>query len=421
METPPQFYPIRDLMLLPRLNPRSQLCEETIIRYMESFDSLPPVSIQEGTGVLVDGFHRVEAASRLGAEVIPVQMLDIPDEELHLYAGLANCNHGRALSRAERNRFVVRLVEEFGWPADRVARTVGISASSVHLALREHRYNQALSERLGEEVEVINSSHVQALYRVGDEQRTRLLDAIASKIDEEGRPRPLTGGELKSLVDLMENPATPTQELRRLLEDPLARPEAAARRRPAAAAENRAPNAATAAAPAASLTEVEPFGPLDDARTAAPTGDDLRGELLERALAREEPGELPEQAPRERRQTAIGGPRLEPLAAARPWAAWQEEPPAHSASAGLHPPGSRSSAGADPQADRDPIHGAALAPHPTPIPVLENTEERCPAEALREAEGVLCDLCSRVEDAELWEQIRAARDLVREAVALLET
>ena len=100
METPPQLYKIRDLVLLPELNPRVQLCEETIIRYMESFEALPPVSIQEGTGVLVDGFHRVEAATRLGVEAIPVRMLDIPDEELHLYAGLANCNHGRPMSRA---------------------------------------------------------------------------------------------------------------------------------------------------------------------------------------------------------------------------------------------------------------------------------------------------------------------------------
>ena len=46
---------------------------------------------------------------------------------------------------------MVRLVEEFGWPVEKVARTIGVSHSSVSLALREHRYNQALSERLGEE------------------------------------------------------------------------------------------------------------------------------------------------------------------------------------------------------------------------------------------------------------------------------
>ena len=182
METPPQFYNIRDLVLLPELNPRAQLCEETISRYMESFDALPPVSIQEGTGVLVDGFHRVEAATRLGAEAIPVRMLDIPDEELHLYAGLGNCGHGRALNRAERNRFIVRLIEQYHWPGDKVARVIGVSPSSVSLALREHQYNQALTERLGEEVQVINSAHVQALYRVGPEQRAQLLDAVADLV-----------------------------------------------------------------------------------------------------------------------------------------------------------------------------------------------------------------------------------------------
>src|SRR5688500_9738228 len=75
VETPVQYYKIQDLVLLPELNPRAGLCEETIIRYMESFQALPPVNIQEGTGVLVDGFHRVEAARRLGVETIPVRML----------------------------------------------------------------------------------------------------------------------------------------------------------------------------------------------------------------------------------------------------------------------------------------------------------------------------------------------------------
>ena len=278
METPPQFYNIRDLVLLPELNPRTQLCEETISRYMESFDSLPPVSIQEGTGVLVDGFHRVEAATRLGAEAIPVRMLDIPDEELHLYAGLGNCGHGRALNRAERNRFIVRLIEQYQWSGDKVARVIGVSPSSVSLALREHQYNQALTERLGEEVQVINSAHVQALYRVGPEQRAQLLDAVAGKIDDEGRPRPLTGAELKSLVDRMEDPQIPAEELKRLLADPSARPEPSARRPVRSSGQE-----------SLSVPELaERRGPLRDGTGYAPSTDSLRAPLLERALTRNE-------------------------------------------------------------------------------------------------------------------------------------
>src|SRR5262249_49353029 len=68
--------------------------------------------------------------------------------------------------------------------------------------------------------------HVRALYRVGPEQRERLLEAVVTKVDEEGQPYPLTGAELKMLVDRMLDPATPTAELNRLLYDPKARPKA---------------------------------------------------------------------------------------------------------------------------------------------------------------------------------------------------
>jgi ParB-like chromosome segregation protein Spo0J len=403
VETPLQFYQIRDLVLLPEFNPRAQLCEETVSRYMESFDALPPVSIQEGTGVLVDGFHRVEAATRLGAEAVPVRMLDIPDEELYLYAGLANCGHGRALNRAERNRFIVRLVEQYQWPVEKVARIVGVSASSISLALREHQYNQALSERLGEDVQIINSSHVQALYRVGAEQRARLLDAVAGKVDEEGRPRPLTGAELKSLVDRMEDPQTSAAELERLLADPSARPEAASRRSPRTVEETPPPTG--------DLREVERRSPLDDASGAART-DPLRNQILERALSpgHESPRSGGDPPDRDEVRTAWSEDRP-PMAADReishegsnsrpPWAA---EPPAP---LGLDRP---EGLGASPALDDRP----ALA-------LLERTDDgRSPAVALREAERLLCDLCARVEDAELWDQLRSARDLVREAAALV--
>jgi ParB-like chromosome segregation protein Spo0J len=397
METPPQFYRIRDLVLLPELNPREQLCEETISRYMESFDALPPVSIQEGTGVLVDGFHRVEAAARLGAEAIPVRMLDIPDEELHLYAGLANCGHGRALSRPERNRFIVRLVEQYEWPADKVARSLGVSPSSVSLALREHRYNQVLSERLGEAVQVINSAHVQALYRVGAEQRAQLLDAVAGKTDEEGRPRPLTGAELKTLVDRLEDPQTSADELHRLLSDPLARPEPPLRR-PGRSNEKHADMR---------LQEVERRGPLSGAAAADP----LRAELLERALSpKDEIG--PASSLRLERdemdaaweataRTGASHPEISPEEGEIEWA-WKE-------TSGPAPLG----------LDRIKPHAAGAIVERAAAATLDRCEDEPGlTDLLREAERLLCDLCARMEDAELWDELRSVRDLVREAAAI---
>src|SRR6478752_1535026 len=106
--------PLQDLVLIPELSPRAKMCEETVIRYMESFTSLPPVRVQRGTNVVVDGYHRVEAAIRLGLEEIPAREDPIPDEELKLAAGVANVAHGQPLTRAERNALAVALVSTYG-------------------------------------------------------------------------------------------------------------------------------------------------------------------------------------------------------------------------------------------------------------------------------------------------------------------
>src|SRR5205823_4080738 len=129
------------------------------------------------------------------------------------------------LTRSERNRLAVALVRQYGKLREEAAGLIGVSPAAVTLALREHQFNEQLSEKLGSPVQVINSAHVRALYRVGPEQRERLLEAVVTKVDDSGDPYPLTGAELKLLVDRMLDPATPTAELNRLLSDPRARPK----------------------------------------------------------------------------------------------------------------------------------------------------------------------------------------------------
>lgn len=219
-----RLVPLRNLLLLPELSPRAGLSEETVLRYMDSFDALPPIRVQAGSLTVIDGFHRAEAAQRMGLELVPVTEVSVPDEELRLAAGLANADHGQPLTRAERNRLAVALVRNYGKLRDEVAKLLGMSPSAITLALREQQFNDQLSEKLGTPVQVINSAHVRAMYRVGPEQRERLLEAVVGKLDEDGRPYPLTGAELKLLVDRMLDPATPPRELERLLTDPRARP-----------------------------------------------------------------------------------------------------------------------------------------------------------------------------------------------------
>jgi ParB-like chromosome segregation protein Spo0J len=99
---------IDDLVLDPRMNLRDRLDQDTVERYMEAWDRLPPVTVYEVEGelLLADGIHRHAAAVTLGktkikAEVIPGSM----EEALDFVAG-ANLHHGLPLSRSERRRAI---------------------------------------------------------------------------------------------------------------------------------------------------------------------------------------------------------------------------------------------------------------------------------------------------------------------------
>lgn len=221
----PRLIHLSDLVLVPELSPRQGLNEDAVIRYMDSFPALPPIRVQRGTQVVIDGYHRAEAAVRLGLEQVAVLEEDVSDGDIRIVAALANSSHGEPLSRTERNRLAVLLVEQYGRMREEAAGMLGVSAAVVTMALREAQLNRDLAERLGTETQIINSSHVKALYRVGEEKRAELLDVIASKLDEQGNPRPLTGAELRVLVDRLLDPATPQAELKRLITDPHARPQ----------------------------------------------------------------------------------------------------------------------------------------------------------------------------------------------------
>ena len=127
-------------------------------------------------------------------------------------------------------------------------------------------------------------------------------------------------------------------------------------------------------------------------------GGDLRAELLDRAFASDDQWDR-DQGRRSRREASDE---------------WDEEPRSLRAERdGRAPLG----------LDRpDPWGSEAQLPSGSSLALLERDETaRTAADALKEAEGILCELCARLEDGELWEEARSARDLVREAQALLKS
>lgn len=121
--------PLTDLTVDPAINLRP-LDDETVERYTAIFDQLPPVAVfrlPAGVQLLAGGFHRFEAARRLGRETIGVvyhtEQSPVDAEE---FAVLDNVAHGRPYTRAERRQAAERLIQSCtrigpttGWPIDR--------------------------------------------------------------------------------------------------------------------------------------------------------------------------------------------------------------------------------------------------------------------------------------------------------------
>jgi len=129
-----QELPIDDVVLDPELNLRDALDPETVDRYAESWELMPPVSVfeVEGRWLLVDGFHRHAAAIRQGRQSIEANIhLGSYTEALDFAAG-ANLTHGLPLRRTERRRAIeLKLRLHPDYSDRRLAKESGVSRELV--------------------------------------------------------------------------------------------------------------------------------------------------------------------------------------------------------------------------------------------------------------------------------------------------
>lgn len=125
---------IGDIVIDDNLNVRDELDKDTIERYAECFDQLPPVvvfDIDDGY-LLADGFHRVEAAKRLGRTDIDADVREGTRKDTEEYAALANLTHGKPLTRAERRKAVEQMLRLHTERANNwIAEDTGISKNTV--------------------------------------------------------------------------------------------------------------------------------------------------------------------------------------------------------------------------------------------------------------------------------------------------
>ena len=126
--------PVDEIVLDPGLNLRDQLDPETIERYAESSEDLPPVTVfdVDGQWLLADGFHRHAAFISRNSLKIPANVREGTYAQALEFAAGANLTHGLPLRRQERRRAVeVRLRLDPERSDRQLSRELGVSRDLV--------------------------------------------------------------------------------------------------------------------------------------------------------------------------------------------------------------------------------------------------------------------------------------------------
>jgi ParB-like chromosome segregation protein Spo0J len=113
----------------PRLNGEDRA---HIARLAEVENTLPPVLVERRTMRVIDGMHRLMAASMQGHETIDVIFFDGSEADVFLHAVQENVTHGLPLSQADRRAAAERIVASHPHLSDRaIGQVAGLGARTV--------------------------------------------------------------------------------------------------------------------------------------------------------------------------------------------------------------------------------------------------------------------------------------------------
>lgn len=144
----------------PRLNGEDKA---HIARLAETEGPLPPILIDRRSMRVIDGMHRLMAASLQGKETIEAIFFDGTDADIFLRAVEENVTHGLPLSQADRRSAAARIIATHPQMSDRaIGRSAGLAAKTV-AAIRR--------------------------------RSTESIPQLKSRIGQDGKVRPLDSGE----------------------------------------------------------------------------------------------------------------------------------------------------------------------------------------------------------------------------------
>ena len=113
----------------PRLNGEDKA---HVARLAETETPFPPILVDRRTMRVIDGMHRLMAASMQGRKTIDVIFFSGSEADVFLRAVQENVAHGLPLSRADRSAAVARIIASHPHMSDRaIAHSVGLAAKTV--------------------------------------------------------------------------------------------------------------------------------------------------------------------------------------------------------------------------------------------------------------------------------------------------
>jgi ParB-like chromosome segregation protein Spo0J len=146
----------------PRLNGEDKA---HIARLAQTETPLPPILVDRRTMRVIDGMHRLMAASVQGRETIDVMFFDGSEADVFLRAVQENVAHGLPLSQSDRRAAAERIIASHPNLSDRaIGHSAGLAAKTV----------AAIRKGSSEEIPQSNA-------RVGRDGRVRPLDSGAGR------------------------------------------------------------------------------------------------------------------------------------------------------------------------------------------------------------------------------------------------
>ncbi|GAA0551846.1 ParB-like nuclease family protein [Saccharopolyspora erythraea NRRL 2338] len=168
-------------------SPRRAGADDEHIRLLaESEERLPPIIVHGRSGRVIDGVHRVHAATLRGEDKIEARVYEGTDGDAFLLAVQMNIAHGLPLTRADRTTAAARIIQLYPhWSNRRIATVTGLSAGTVgKLRWRSNSHDARSPTRVGKDGRVRPANGSAARRQVAKlltENPTASIRAIANE------------------------------------------------------------------------------------------------------------------------------------------------------------------------------------------------------------------------------------------------